>query len=225
MTRGRVERWILGVGRLVCAAIVVVSMVARFERGKAWVGLPDFVAYLTIQSSAAFVVVATIGGIVALRSGLDHPRLDVARVVVLACVVTAGIVFALIVQQSGARGLALDVPWSDVALHFVLPAIAVLDWIVSPRRRRVSFRVLAVIVGYPVVWGIITMIRGPIVGWYPYYFLDPGQVDDPFEFAALSGTALAVFAIVGVVLVAIPPRQAAFTSERRRAPAVVAPSG
>ncbi len=207
MTRAGVERWVLGVGRLLCAVAVVVSMGARYERGKAWVALPDFVAYLTIQSSAAYVVVSIIGGVIALRSGLDHPRLDLARAVVLTCVVTAGIVFALIVQQSGARGLALDVPWSDIALHFVLPAIAVLDWILSPRRRRVTFRVIAVIIGYPVVWGIITMIRGPIVGWYPYYFLDPGQIQDPLEFAALSGLALAVFAIVGVVLVALPARR------------------
>jgi len=215
----------LGVGRLMCAAAVIVGMVARYERGKAWVGLPDFVAYLTIQSSAAFVIVAAIGGVVALRSGLDHPRLDGARVVVLAWVVTAGIVFALIVQQSGARGLPLDVPWSDVALHFVLPAIAVLDWILSPRRRRVSFRLVAVIVGYPVVWGIITMIRGPIVGWYPYYFLDPGQVDNPIEFVALSGLALAIFAVVGVALVALPVRRKRLTTAPRRASAVAAPSG
>ena len=70
-----------------------------------------------------------------------------------------------------------------------------------------SFRILFVIVGFPVVWGILTMIRGSIVGWYPYYFLDPAQIDSPLEFAALSGLALAVFAVVGVALVGSPYRR------------------
>lgn len=224
MTPARVARLVFGIGRLLCAAAVLVGMVGRYYRGAAWVGFPDFIAYLTIQSNAAYVVVATVSGVVALRSGLDHPRLDVVRVAVLTCVVTAGLLFAVIVQQSGDRGLRIDVAWSDVALHFVLPVLATLDWVLSPRRHRVSFRVIFAIVSYPVAWGIITMIRGPIVGWYPYYFLDPDQIDSPIEFAALSALMLAAFAIVGLVLVSVPSRRAGLAVTSRKARASAGPS-
>ncbi|GAA1953154.1 Pr6Pr family membrane protein [Microbacterium deminutum] len=225
VTPERVARLVFGIGRLLCAAAVLVAMVARYYRGMAWVSLADFVAYLTIQSNAAFVVVATVAGVVALRSGLDHPRLDVARVAVLTWVVTAGILFALIVQQSGARGLRIDVAWSDIALHFVLPGFAVLDWVLSPRRHRVSFRVLVPIVGYPVVWGIITLIRGTLVGWYPYYFLDPTQISSPLQFATLSGLMLAGFAVVGVVFIALPSRGWGLAASLRTVRASGGPSG
>jgi hypothetical protein len=201
----RFARTTFGTGRLACAAAVAISLVARYLWSAAWIDPANFFAYLTIQSNIAFVVVSTIGGVIALRSGLDHPRLDAARVLVLTYVVTAGIVFALIVQQSGARGVRIDVSWSDVALHFILPVVALADWMLSPRRTRVSFRALAWVAGYPIVWGGITMLRGPIVNWYPYYFLDPGQVSDPLEFVTLSGLALAVFLAVGTLLLVAKP--------------------
>ncbi len=225
MTGDRVARLVFGVGRLLCAVAVLVCMVARYLRASPWVGPIDFLAYLTIQSNIAFVVVAVLGGLVALRSGPDHPRLDVARVAVLSLVVTAGILFALILQQSGARGIRVDVPWSGVALHFILPLFALADWVLSPRRHRVSFRVLIVVVGYPVVWGIVTMIRGAMVGWYPYYFLDPAQIDSPLEFAGQAVLMLAVFAIVGSVLIATPSRRGSLTTTPRTAPAARGPSG
>lgn len=194
--------------RLMSAAAIAVCLVARYLWGIAWAGPVDFLAYLTVQSNLAFGVTAVVGGVVALRSGLDHPRLDAVRLVVLTFVVTAGLLFALIVQQSGVRGIRVDVPWSDIALHFVLPVFAIVEWVLAPRRQRVSFRVLILILGYPVVWGILTMIRGSIVGWYPYYFLDPGQISGPVEFAALSALMLAVFALIGLVLIVLPSRRA-----------------
>ena len=225
MTGDRVARLVFGAGRLLCAVAVLVCMVARYVRASPWVGPIDFLAYLTIQSNIAFVVVAALGGVVALRSGLDHPRLDFPRVTVLSLVITAGILFALILQQSGARGIRVDVPWSGIALHFILPVFALADWVLSPRRRRVSFRVLLAVVGYPVVWGIVTMIRGSLVGWYPYYFLDPAQISSPLEFSGLAVLMLAVFAAVGSILIVAPSRQGSLTTNQRTAPAARGPSG
>jgi hypothetical protein len=28
-------------------------------------------------------------------------------------------------------------------------------------------------VSYPVVWVVVTLLRGPSAEWYPYFFLDP----------------------------------------------------
>jgi hypothetical protein len=47
------------------------------------------------------------------------------------------------------------------------------------------------------------MWRGPLVGWYPYYFLDPRQVSGIPEFLITSAVALAIFALVACVLVLI----------------------
>jgi hypothetical protein len=101
----------------------------------------------------------------------------------------------------------VDVPWSDVVLHFVLPVLALVDWVGTPHGRP-PFKLLVFVLGYVGTWGGITMLRGSSTGWYPYYFLDPNQTDGPAEFLLLSGIAVAVFAAVGLSVIAIRPRRA-----------------
>ena len=214
-------RTAVGVTRLAFALVCVIALVARFlwGLGSATFTASNFFAYLTMQSNIAFVVVSLVGGVVALRGAADPHWPSSIRSIVLSCTLVAGIVFALIVQQAGAREFRIDVPWSDQVLHFWLPALALIEWIVSPGRGSARWRILAPLVGYPVVWGVITLVRGASVGWYPYFFLDPVQVTDPFEFALYSGIALAVFALVGCGVVALSRRRPVgeLLRERKRA--------
>ena len=217
----------VGGARFIFALIEVVSLVARYIWGldTASFAPGNFFAYLTIQSNIAFMVVCVVGGIVAFTSVIDPPWLTNLHAVVLSWILVAGIVFAILVQQAGERGFRLEVPWSDQVLHFWLPALALLEWIVSRGRGRSQWRMVSLTVGYPVIWGAITLVRGAVVGWYPYFFLDPDQVTDPFEFVTYSTIALATFAVTstGVISLArlrpiaerFSPRTAPESAEQR----------
>jgi hypothetical protein len=207
----------IGALRLSLASLAVVALMARFVwgLGSATFEPANFFGYLTVQSNIAYASIEVIAGIAALRGKDESPRLANVRGIVLACTVTSGIVFALIVSQSALRGIRVDVPWSDIVLHFVLPCLALAEWVFVPRAD-VRWRILAFVLGYPVVWGVLTIIRGRFVEWYPYYFLDPRQLESALEFFALTGIALAVFAVVGSALVAVPHRSSARGPSRRR---------
>lgn len=198
-------RAVVGIVRLIGAIVCAVALVARFVWGLGSVTFTasNFFAYLTIQSNLAFVAVMAVAGVVALRSPRDPRWLTTARATVLSCTVSAGAVFALLVEQAGARGLPLSVPWSDQVLHFWLPALALVDWAISPGRGRALWRSVVFVQVYTVVWGVVTLIRGPIVGWYPYFFLDPAQISGIGEFLLLSCIALASFAAISVGVVAL----------------------
>ena len=191
--------------RFIFALVELVSLVARYIWGLETPSFApgNFFAYLTIQSNISFMVVCVVGGIVALKSAADPPWLTNLHAVVLSWILVAGIVFAILVQQAGERGFALEVPWSDQILHFWLPAFALLEWIISRGRGRSQWRMILLTVGYPVVWGVITLVRGAVVGWYPYFFLDPDQVTDPFEFVTYSTIALATFAITSTGVISL----------------------
>lgn len=196
-------RTIFGFAHLILASVCLVALVFRFTwgLGSATFNASNFFAYLTIQSNVAFVAVSTLTGFIGLRGGEDPPWLSTLRAAVLSCTISAGIVFAFLIQQAGEREFRIDVPWSDQLLHFWLPAVALVDWVVSPGRGRAHRFAIAAAVGYPVLWGVITMVRGNIVGWYPYFFLDPQQVSGLGEFALLGGIALTLFAAISVGLV------------------------
>lgn len=193
-----------GIIRLALAATGVVALVARFlwAFGSVTFSSDNFFAYLTIQSNIAFVVVMILAGMRALRTGFDPVWLTTARATVLACILVAGIVFALLVQQAGVRAYRIDVPWSDQILHFVLPVLALIEWLAAPGRGRAKPRAVLAALVYPVLWGVVTIIRGPLVGWYPYFFLDPAQVSGFLEFALISALALTLFCTLsaGIVL-------------------------
>jgi hypothetical protein len=201
-------RGAVGAARLLFAAACLVALVFRFlwGLGSATFTAGNFFAYLTMQSNIAFLVVCVVGGIVALRTETDPHWLTNLHALVLSWILVAGIVFAILVQQAGERQFQIEVPWSDQVLHFYLPAAALVEWVFAPGRGRAQWRWLVVVVGYPVVWGIITLVRGAYVGWYPYFFLDPGQVTDPVEFVMYCAIALGAFVIVGSGVFALSRR-------------------
>ncbi len=198
-------RTVFGLLRLSAAALCLVALIHRLAWGLAshTIASQNFFAYLTNQSNVAFVVVLTIAGILALRRARDPRWLTIVLALVLTWTITAGIVFAILVWQAGLRGIRIDVPWSDQVLHFYLPACAAAAWALAPGHRIVPWRVVPSTLIYPLVWGGFTMLRGPLIGWYPYYFLDPRQVSGPAEFLVSSGIALATFAVVASALVLI----------------------
>ena len=197
-----------GLGRFVVALVCSVALVFRYIWGLGSITFTpgNYFSYLTIQSNIAFVIVLVIGGVYALRPArpVADPRwLSLARASVLSCTVSAGVVFAFIVQQAGARGFRIDVPWSDQILHFVLPVVALFEWFASPGRGRAPWRTILVVIGYTVVWGLLTLLRGAEVGWYPYFFLDPAQIGSFGQFAGYCGIALALFSVITCAVIGI----------------------
>ena len=194
-----------GALRLLMAAVCLVALVSRFlwGLGSATFTPGNFFAYLTIQSSILFLVVTIVAAVVTLRGKDDAPWLDLARATVLSLTVSCGIIFALIVEQSGERGFRIDVPWSDVVLHFGLPAIAVLDWMIGPGRGVAPWRSIAIVLIFMIGWGLVTLARGPMVGWYPYFFLDPAQLANTGQFFFFASVAVLLFGAISTALVAV----------------------
>jgi len=196
------RRW-FGVARLAIAALCAAALVHRLLWGLSsqTIAGQNFFAYLTIQSNIAFLALAATGGVLALTMHEDPPWLTDVRTAVLSWTITAGLVFALLVWQAGVRGIPMAVPWSDVVLHFVLPAVSLAGWVYGPSRRRARWRLIGIVVAYPVLWGVFTLWRGNDIGWYPYYFLDLRQVSGLTEFCLTCLFALAVFAGVASGLI------------------------
>jgi hypothetical protein len=225
MVRGRAvkARTVFGVLRLSAAALCLISLIHRMAWGLAShsIGSQNFFAYLTNQSNIAFVILLCIGGIIALRRPRDPRWLTVTLALVLTWTITAGFVFAILVWQADLRGIRIDVPWSDQVLHFWLPACTVAAWALAPGHRSVPWRVIPATLIYPLVYGVFTMIRGPLIGWYPYYFLDLRQVSGPSEFVASVAIALGSFVLVATILVLIsrmPLPRWSFTGHERATP-------
>ncbi|WP_423919369.1 Pr6Pr family membrane protein [Frigoribacterium sp. 2-23] len=206
----------VGILRLVAAATGLVALISYFVyvQGFSTFSTANYFAYFTQQSNMANVVVMAVSGVFFLRGRRDPPWFAVLHALVTTYVIVSGIIYGIIVAQSAGHNYTIGVPWSSQVLHFYLSTFVLIDWVLAPGRTRIRWRVLPLVVPFPVVWGIATIVRGADVGWYPYFFLDPAQVMWPGEFAFYNG--IAVGTIIGVMAALIGlshlrPRRDVFT--------------
>lgn len=141
----------------------------------------NFFSFFTIQSNVAAIVVFLIGAVLLLRaSGPDPHWFLVLRTCVTTYMVVTGIVYNLLLRNVELpQGATLG--WSNEILHVWVPILILLDWLFAPGRTPVGWKTIWIVIIYPLVWVVYTMVRGPftpneILGepyWYPYPFLNP----------------------------------------------------
>jgi hypothetical protein len=87
--------------------------------------------------------------------------------------------------------------------------LVVLDWLFAPGRNRLEWKAIWIVVIFPLVWAVYTMIRGPLTFdavtgkdfWYPYPFLNPNIA--PEGYFSVAFYVVLIAAVVGGVGAAI----------------------
>jgi hypothetical protein len=156
---------------LVLSGIIVQVIVTADAEGVAFHtpltrGLNVF-AFFTIQANL-------IVGATSLLLWLDPSRsstvFKVFRLTGIVAIAITGIVFHAVLKH------LLDLEsWALVAdniLHTVVPILSVALWLIYGPRGLTSRRIMWLSVLFPVSWLVFTLIRGEIVGFYPYPFVN-----------------------------------------------------
>lgn len=136
-------------------------------------GIVNYLSFFTIQTNA-LVALAMLLPLVAPESRLGRWVAKPSVRTVLAAYIL--IVFAVYV-------LLLRSEWSpqgwdrfaDQLLHYVTPAIFVIDWLLFVPRGQVSWRVVPKALAFPILYMGWTLLHGHLANWYPYPFLNVGK--------------------------------------------------
>ena len=129
--------------------------------------------------------------------------------------VVSGAVFGALLINAELFNHMFLVPLSSKVLHFVLPVYAVLDLLLAPGRNRLHWRTAGISLIFPALWAVYTLVRGELVGWYPYAFLDPAVVGG-YGTVAVYAVALSGFILLIAVLAVAATRLPALPASRRR---------
>jgi len=212
--------------RVLVAAAILAALVVTFTGSSAdWTaaGYPDratlvtnFWSYFTVDSNVGSVVVLLIGAVLLVRGQVPDPGwFSILRASVVAYMTVTGVVYNLLLRGVSVSGAAQDVQWTNEVLHVVGPIYLVLDWLLAPGRRPIEWKRLAVILTFPLVWTIYSLVRGPFVydqvrvrdSWYPYPFLDPTVSANGYLSVAFYVIMITVlFGVVGSLIVWISRR-------------------
>lgn len=125
----------------------------------------NFFSYFTNLSNlfTAGVLLA-----VARSGGRPSHAIDVARGAATLCMAMVGIIFSVLLA-----GLESDlIPWVNFVVHYLMPVVTVLDWLFDPPRTRLGIRDALLWLAIPLAYVAYTLVRGSLVHWYPYPFMN-----------------------------------------------------
>lgn len=173
-------------------AAIVTEIAVITERGN--FNPANFFSFFTIQTNIVVFVTFLLGAVMAATS---KPKrwMNSLRAAVTFYALVVGIVFAALL--SGYEVLTA-VPWDNIVLHYIIPIAMIVDFLIDRPKQRISFKASLWWLAYPIAYAAYSLVRGPIVGWYPYPFLNP-------ETHGYGGVALTVAGLVvfGALLIAI----------------------
>lgn len=126
----------------------------------------NYFSYFTVLSNVMTVVVLAVGG------ALDpqDDRWQLVRGAVTLYMVITGIIYAVLLSNID---VGVADPWTNNVVHRIMPVVLLVDWIAVPARKRISDSASLIWLVFPLVYAVYSEVRGPMVDWYPYPFLDP----------------------------------------------------
>jgi hypothetical protein len=193
--------WRLVRGATASLAIVAIFVQAKTLADAGALDVVNFFSYFTIQANLIGIAVLLIMAAVGSRHrpvGLEGLR--------GAATVYLTVTFVVVIALLQNVDVGLQLGWVDVVLHKLTPVVIVLDWLIDPPFVPIGWRRALTWLAYPLVWLGYTLVRGSIVGWYPYPFLNPanggyGQVATTVVIVLVASAVVCLFyAWLGTVL-------------------------
>lgn len=146
--------------------------------------------FFTIDSNLVVLVTCLLLIADPLRRGFWWEAL---RLNALVAITVTGVVYAtLLAPNIHIDGWALA---TQSGLHVVSPIGFVAAWLVFGPRRRFRWATVPAAFVLPVAWIVLTFVRGAIVDWYPYPFLDVGSIGLPAAVRNAIGIVIAAAAL------------------------------
>lgn len=158
----------------------------------------NFFSYFTNLSNLFAALVLLLGTFnICTRRG---PPNDLIRAAAVVNMVVVGVVFAVLLRETDLGSL---LPWINFVLHYVMPCVMVIDWLLQPPRTQLRARQLLLVLVFPVFYLAYVLVRGSIRGWYPYPFLNPDNLGGYAGVAAYGVGISATFLAAGWALLAL----------------------
>lgn len=163
----------------------------------------NFFSYFTNLSNllAAIVLLISVFG----NSMIGAATRDLLRYASVVNMTVVGLVFAALLRNVDLGGL---LPWVNFVLHYVMPVVIVLDWLLQPPAAKLQAKHLGIVFVFPALYIAYVVLRGASMGWYPYPFLNPANVGGYGSVALYALGITITFLLAGWALLSIGNRLA-----------------
>lgn len=138
----------------------------------------EYFSFFTIQTSLIAVVVLTVGAQFAWTGRHETRVLNIVRLSSVTFTVVVTLVYNLLLRGLPADAADAGYVWPvlpNEILHVWAAIFMLIDWMLSSRRINLRVRTIFWVLVFPLAWLVYSIIRGLIVGWWPYWFINPNE--------------------------------------------------
>lgn len=177
--------------RLALGSLILVALFAQLAIGmsRADLTVANFFSFFTVLSNTMAVVLLAMLAWAPERS--SSPRFSLFRGAVTVYMSVTGLVYAVLLAPTGID-VGLTEPWVNWSLHIVGPVAVAADWLFFPPGEELPQRTPLYWLTFPAVYLVYSLVRGALIDWYPYPFLDPGETGGYGGVAIWSAVVLVV---------------------------------
>lgn len=196
-------------GARIAAMLVWCALVLQFfltatlvtEQGRGLLaGLEVFLSFFTILTNLLVATTLTVPLLAARTRLATFFAAPVLQGAIATYIAAVGIAYSLLLRHlRPSEPLAY---LADVGLHDVIPVTFVVYWWIVVPKGGLRWRHAVLWLSYPLVYVIYALLRGAVIGRYPYWFLDAGLHGYARVFANMALLTVG-FLIIGLIFVAV----------------------
>ena len=181
---------------LLATGAIAAQLASSIEAGR---NIINFFSFFTIESNILGVILLVFLGMYNLFvSGDTTKQFAFLRGGVTLYMTMTGIIYVMLLSGNE-DALQTTIPWVNIVLHYVMPAVILADWLAFPPQRYLPFKRAILWVTFPIVYLFYSLIRGSFTQWYPYPFINPIQNGWPTVVAMSLIISMATLALTGLL--------------------------
>ncbi|MGH2583236.1 MAG: Pr6Pr family membrane protein [Anaerolineales bacterium] len=153
----------------------------------------SFFSYFTNLSNVIVSLILIIAAFALIQRRQPTEREDLIRGAGVVYITVVGLVYVVLLRGEDLGAL---LPWINTQLHIVMPIVVIADWLYQPPKSKLSLRSALVWLIFPLLYLVYSLVRGALIDWYPYPFLNPGVVGGYGAVALYCMAILAAFFVI-----------------------------
>lgn len=136
----------------------------------------EYFAYFSIVTAIVAGLYLITTGIGLLMNLEDTKWVEITRLSLTVALVVVGVVYHLLLADVANDVRDGDYAWPvlpNQIIHTYAPILVVLDYLLSVKASRLRIKAALWVAVFPVIWLVLSVLRGFATNWWPYWFLNP----------------------------------------------------
>ena len=138
----------------------------------------EYFSYFTIQTSLLAIVTLSVAGWSAWTGRTETRVMNIVRLSTVTFTIVVTLVYNMLLRGLPDAAADGDYVWPilpNEILHVWAAVFMLIDWILSSRRINLRIRTMFWVLVFPLAWLVYSIIRGLMVDWWPYWFINPNE--------------------------------------------------